>query len=192
MSSLGEIEGCLEIYGEGHIERVSLLHCVSAYPASDEGLNLSVINRLSDLFQCRIGYSDHSRDNISAYIATSLGSSIFEKHFTLDKEMNGPDHRASSTPQEFKTLVDGCKRVRKMQGKPVKKCQEEERQMKDISRKSLHLLLSKKMGEEINEKDLCLMRPGYGISPMDEEKVIGRKLTHSKEASSMLNWRDLA
>ena len=192
MSSLGEIEDCLSIYGEGYVKRVSLLHCVSAYPASDEGLNLSVISRLSDMFECRVGYSDHSIDNVSAYIATSLGSSIFEKHFTLDKEMNGPDHRASSTPREFQSLVDGCKRIQRILGKPVKKCQEEERQMKDVSRKSLHLLSSKELGEEIKEEDLCLMRPGCGINPMDEKKVIGRKLALSKARASILNWEDLA
>ena len=192
MASLGEIEDCLGIYGEQSKKRVSLLHCVSAYPASDGGLNLSVISRLSDLFECRVGYSDHSRDDISAYIATSLGASIFEKHFTLDKEMNGPDHKASSTPQEFKTLIDGCKRVHQMLGKPVKKCQEEERQMKEVSRKSIHLVSRKESGEEIREKDLCLMRPGHGISPMDEEKVIGRRLARSKAGSSILNWKDLA
>ena len=191
MSSLGEIEDCLSIYKDSDIGRISLLHCVSAYPSSDEALNLSVIPRLAELFQCRVGYSDHSKDNISAYIAAILGATIFEKHFTLDKSMAGPDHRASSTPEELKELIDNCRRVDKILGKGIKRCQDEEKQMRDISRKSLHMKKDKEAGSVINDTDLCLMRPAYGISPMEEGKVIGRRLLESKVAGTHLKWNDL-
>ena len=175
MASLNEIKKTLDIYKSNKSD-ILLLHCVSNYPCSDESLNLKVINTLKNKFKLPIGYSDHSIGIEAAICAASLGCQFFEKHFTLNKNDKGPDHKASSTPNEFKRLVNSLNRTHKMLGTKEKNLQEEEREMHKISRKSVWYNRVIKKGTKLKENYLTLKRPGDGICPQKIDKIIGKKI----------------
>lgn len=175
MATLSEIEAVLNIYARHKNPRVILLHCVSNYPASKAGLNLRVINTLGDTFGILVGYSDHSTDSTAAVVAAALGASMFEKHFTLDNRMDGPDHKASAIPAEFKNYVRAVRDVALVLGDPVKKIQPEEQSMRQISRKSLVAIRDIPKGAFVSKKMLTLKRPGLGIPYSRIEFVTGRR-----------------
>ena len=174
MATLDEISSCMAIY-EKACKKPVLLHCVSNYPCSQESLNLRVIVELARKFNVDIGFSDHSVGHSAATIAYSLGASFFEKHFTLDKGMPGPDHLASSTPSEFFDLIQALKATELVLGSPEKKVQLEEMQMKEVSRKSACTSREIQVGEVITEECITMMRPGGGICGSSYFDLIGRK-----------------
>lgn len=188
MSTLGEIEENLSIYKSYQHSDVILLHCVSNYPCAHENLNLRVLETLKQAFDLPVGYSDHSIGSEAAVLSIGLGAKIIEKHFTLDKNLSGPDHLASSTPDEFKSLADSVRRAEKILGSSVKACQKEERQMAEVSRKSIFLKKDLRKGAIISGKDLITMRPGIGISPLRINKLKGRKLKQDLNKGTMLQW----
>lgn len=171
MSNLDEIQEVVKIYNKNNL---TLLHCVSNYPCKDESLNMNVLNTLKNKFNTRIGYSDHSEGNHAALLSIALGSSVIEKHFTLDKNLSGPDHLASSTPKEFKSLVSSIRKAERMMGSSIKAIQSEEKEMRLISRKSITLKKSLKEGHKIRESDLTLKRPGTGLMPREIKNLVGR------------------
>jgi len=168
-----------------------LLHCVSNYPCEHESLNLSVMNTLRQAFQVPVGYSDHSVGSEAASISISLGAKVIEKHFTLDKNLPGPDHQASSTPEEFSELVSAVRRAEAMLGSPIKQCQEEEFQMSQVSRKSLHLARRVQSGSLISENDLVLMRPGTGLGIEHISKFINKIAKNDFEKGYQINFFDV-
>tara|TARA_Y100000748_G_scaffold266970_1_gene237645 strand:- start:405 stop:1403 length:999 start_codon:yes stop_codon:yes gene_type:complete len=174
MSSLGEIEECLKIYESTKV-KIVLLHCVSNYPCSDESLNLNVIKTLKLAFDCQVGLSDHSEGYLAGIIACSLGSEYIEKHFTLDRNMEGPDHKASSTPAELKELIKNINRTKIQLGSTIKKVQHEELDMLKISRKSIYACKDIKKGEQIKKSCLKFSRPGGGINPQRVYEIVGKK-----------------
>ena len=129
MANLGEIETVTNLYRRQGSQDVILLHCVSNYPCDDGSLNLTVMETLKQAFQFPVGYSDHSVGTEAAVLSIAFGAKMIEKHFTLDKSLSGPDHRASSTPEEFAELAKAVRRAEVMMGSTVKVCQDEERQM---------------------------------------------------------------
>ena len=137
MATLEEVDEVIEIYKAENNMNITLLHCVSNYPCKFESLNLSVISSLKDRYNLPVGYSDHAVGCMPAVASIALGASVIEKHFTLDKNLSGPDHKASSTPDEFKELVDLIRLAEISMGDPIKRVQEEEKQMRAVSRKSL-------------------------------------------------------
>jgi len=179
MATLGEIEEVIEIYRKANNPNIILLHCVSNYPCSDGSLNLSVMSTLRNAFYVPVGYSDHSVGEEAAVLSVALGSRLIEKHFTLDKNLPGPDHRASSTPGEFAALVNAVRRAEKMLGSPVKRCQEEEIQMAQVSRKSIVITESLDSGDIIEFKHLGLMRPGTGMPAREMDKLVGKRVIRS-------------
>jgi sialic acid synthase SpsE len=170
MASLGEIERVVNIYSQFGNPDLVLLHAVSNYPCSDASLNLRTIKTIANAFSLPIGFSDHSIGEMGAILSVALGAKVIEKHFTLDKFMNGPDHLASSTPDEFKKLVSSIRRAEIMLGSSQKMRQLEERQMAAVSRKSLTLNRSMKAGEVLSNSDIGLMRPGTGVEAIFLEK----------------------
>ena len=190
MATLGEVETVAEIYHRANNTNLVLLHCVSNYPCADESLNLTVMNTLRQAFQIPVGYSDHSVGPEAATLSIAFGAKVIEKHFTLDKELPGPDHRASSTPKEFKLLVQAVRRAERMLGSPIKQCQEEERQMSQVSRKSLHLAKAIKSGEEFKENNLTMKRPGNGLSADAISLVVGKTAMHDLAQGHQLNFSD--
>ena len=158
MATYDEIREMLDIYANSARSPV-LLHCVSNYPCSAASLNLRVILRMMEDFS-QVGFSDHSVDEKAAVIAYSMGCRVFEKHFTLDKDDDGPDHKASSTPEEFKTLSAALLEAEVMLGDPVKTVQPEEQAMREISRKSVHSTRSIKQGDVFTNQNITMIRPG--------------------------------
>tara|TARA_X000000950_G_scaffold285861_1_gene392961 strand:+ start:723 stop:1742 length:1020 start_codon:yes stop_codon:yes gene_type:complete len=190
MANLGEIENTLSIYNSKNHHNIVLLHCVSNYPCADESLNMQVLKTLRQAFQLPVGYSDHSVGNEASILAIALGAQVVEKHFTLDKKLDGPDHLASSSPEEFKSLVDAVRRAQKMLGSPIKSCQSEELQMSQVSRKSIVFAQRVEAGTILKSEHLTLKRPGTGLGSEMLEKIIGIKLAITKEKDEMLFLRD--
>jgi len=191
MATLGEIEQVARIYEEAGNRDVILLHCVSNYPCSDESLNMRAMNTLADAFALPVGFSDHSEGFLAAVLSVARGAKVIEKHFTLDKGMAGPDHKASSTPEEFVDLVSNVRRAERMLGDQRKRCQPEERQMAMVSRKSLVLARSVQIGQVLDLSDMQLRRPGNGIDASYMSALAGKTMRRSCEAGHQLRWSDI-
>jgi len=191
MSGLGEVEQVVSIFEKADNPNLILLHCVSNYPCSDASLNLRAMNTLAHAFGLPVGYSDHSEGFLAAVISVAMGARVLEKHFTLDKTLPGPDHKASSTPEEFAELVQNVRRAERMLGSPRKACQAEERQMAEVSRKSLVLARAMRAGETLMASDLHLMRPGNGIPASFIPQVEGRRVKVDLNVRHQLCWNDL-
>lgn len=176
MASEAEIKATLDIYSEHASVKPVLLHCVSSYPCSDSALNLMCIPELRDKYGLEIGFSDHSVGSQAAVIAVGLGCRVFEKHFTLSKTMSGPDHVASSEPDEFFELIRAIDRAQIMLGNKRKETRGEEKDMKLYSRKSIYAAKNLYPGHIINEGDLICRRPGTGMSPMQLPALLGSKV----------------
>ena len=175
MASLGEIEVALNCFSHYKDEDIVLLHCVSNYPCSDSSLNLNVIKTLNATFQLPIGFSDHSEGIVAAPTSLALGACVIEKHFTSDKTLPGPDHRASIEPAEFKSLVENVRRVEKQLGHSKKEIQKEETTMALVSRKSLVYSRDLKKGHILERSDFSMKRPGTGLKWEYLENLCGRK-----------------
>ena len=191
MSTLDEIDQVVEIYKLKNNLNVTLLHCVSNYPCNHESLNLSVITLLRNRYDLNVGYSDHAEGFLPAVAAVILGSTVIEKHFTIDKGLAGPDHKASSSPSEFKELVNSVRLAEKFIGKPRKEIQEEEKEMRLISRKSIFYSRNLKKGHIIKNEDLTLKRPGTGLYAKKINEIIGSKLKFDVSESAMVKRDDL-
>ena len=191
MASLDEIAKNLSVYEKYGHEDVILLHCVSNYPCSDQSLNLRVLNTLKETYDFPVGYSDHSIGNEAAILSIAFGAKVVEKHFTLDKALPGPDHLASSTPEEFKQLVKSVRRAEKMLGSSIKQCQEEEKQMASVSRKSIVMNADLQAGTILEDVHLIIKRPGIGLQPEMLSTVLGMKLLVDKTKDDMLSLTDL-
>lgn len=190
MSSLSEIEKVCDIYYKNKNKNLTLLHCVSNYPCSDKSLNLKVIKTLQKAFGVPVGYSDHCIGETGAIISIAFGAQIIEKHFTLDKNLPGPDHLASCTPDEFRNYADTIRRAEVMLGSYIKRCQPEELEMSKVSRKSLHLSKDKNKGDVLSEDDFQLMRPGTGFKYDKKEFLVGRVLKKDLKKGHLIEFSD--
>ena len=190
MATLGEIEEVLSIYQTEDITKVSLLHCVANYPCEYKSLNLNVLKTLREAFDVRVGFSDHAIGAVPAVASVALGAQIIEKHFTLDKNMEGPDHKASSTPEEFSALVSAIRIAEECLGSKLKLVQSEEIQMRKISRKSLFLTRNIAHGNVIKEGDLTLQRPGTGIYANMIPVIVGRMANKDLTKGEILRYGD--
>lgn len=186
MASLGEVETTVNLYSEAENKSMTLLHCVSNYPCANNSINMNVLCTLRQAFQLPVGYSDHSVGQEAVVVAIALGATVIEKHFTLDKRLSGPDHLASSTPQEFALLVASIRRAETMLGSPIKRIQKEEMQMSEVSRKSIVLLEDLKSGDVILAKHLGLKRPGTGMDSQFLDYFVGKRLLGDKSANTLM------
>ena len=153
------------------------MHCTSEYPAKIDNLNLLAIKKIKKDFKLEIGYSDHSTNNITSIISTSLGAKVVEKHLTLSKKLPGPDHLSSFNKREFKEMVESIRLVEKILGQNKKKASDIELKNLLVSRKSLIAKKKIKKGDKINIKNITSKRPGIGINPMYFWKILGKKAT---------------
>jgi sialic acid synthase SpsE len=191
MATMEEIAATLELYDcRNARNRVILLHCVSAYPAEPSDLNIRVMETLREQFGCRVGFSDHTRGVQCAIAAAALGACVIEKHFTLDKTMPGPDHAASSTPEEFTALVNAVRTVEEALGHGIKRICRSEEEMRVVSRKSIVAAVDLPFGHRLSERDLTYRRPGTGISPMQYPGLIGRTVKIAKKEGEQIHWED--
>lgn len=177
MSALGDIESALQVFYDNGYSRneIILLHCTTQYPTPYIDVNLKAMATLREAFGVKTGYSDHTRGIEVALAATALGAEVIEKHFTLDKSMNGPDHVASLDPQELSDLVNGVQHVAMALGSAVKRVTMAEKTNIAAARKSIVASTHIKKGELLSEDNLTMKRPGTGISPMRWDEVVGRK-----------------
>lgn len=176
MSSLGEIENALKILEDSGTDRekITLLHCTSEYPAPLVDVNLRVIKTLQQAFGLNVGYSDHTEGIEVAIAAVALGATIVEKHFTLDKSLPGPDHKASVEPEELKSLVNALRNINIALGDGRKRVTTSELENIKVARKSLVAATGIKKGEHFTIKNITVKRPGVGINPMRYDEIIGR------------------
>ena len=189
MATMEEISKCIAILiAEGTSEgQVTLLHCNTEYPTPDIDVNLLAIEDLKTVFPaCSVGFSDHSIGAVAAVGAAVLGISMIEKHFTLDKNLPGPDHKASATPEELKYLCDSVRRIETMVGTGQKAVTESEGKNRIVARKSIVAKRRINIGEVFSEENLTCKRPGNGISPMDWFNLLGMKAECSFEKDELI------
>lgn len=181
MATIDEIKICIKILVDaGTNEKdIILLHCNTEYPTPDCDVNILAINDLKKNFpNVKIGFSDHSVGYIAAVGATVLGIELIEKHFTLDKNFEGPDHKASANPRELKALVENVRRIEEMVGNGTKIVTESERKNKIVARKSIVALTKISAGEVFTENNITCKRPGNGISPLYWFDILGKTAEH--------------
>jgi N,N'-diacetyllegionaminate synthase len=177
MSSLAEIDLALRVLEKAGtpLSSISVLQCTTAYPAPMEEVNLLAMHAISKQFGVAVGFSDHTLGIEASIAATALGATIIEKHFTLDRNMSGPDHKASLEPSELKNLVTSIRNVELSLGDGVKKPTKSEMSNMDVARKSIVASAEILKGEIFTESNLTTKRPGNGISPMKWDEIVGLK-----------------
>lgn len=172
-------------------ENLTVLHCTSNYPAADEDVNLKAMVAMGNALCLPVGYSDHTDGNVVSIAAVSQGATVIEKHFTLDRSLPGPDHRASLEPNELTDLVAAVRRVERCMGNGIKEPRVSELAVRDLVRRSITLRRDLKAGSIVAEEDIHLLRPGTGVPPKFLQDVIGRKLKRSLKAGCQPRWEDL-
>ena len=176
ISNLGEIEAALGVLESAGTlrSRITLLHCTSEYPAPFDEVNLFAMPAMREAFRVSVGYSDHTRGIHVAIAAAALGATVVEKHFTLDRTLPGPDHKASLEPQELAALVAAIRDVEKAMGDGVKRATRSEIPNRDAGRRSIVAAQNIRKGEKFTEKNMTTKRPGLGISAMRWDEVMGK------------------
>ena len=196
MATLEEIQRALDILQKNKQNRIIILHCNTEYPTPDEDVNVSAIRDLQKHFpDYEIGYSDHSVGCVASTMSVAYGITFIEKHFTLDKNFEGPDHKASATPEELKLLVENIRKAEIMLGSGIKKVTPSEMKNKKIARKSIIAKNNIKQGDIFTEENLICKRPGNGISPMHWYDILGKVAEKDFEEDQLIEvsgirWED--
>jgi len=176
MADLGEIEDALNVLINSGTkkENITVLHANTEYPTPFEDVNLNAMQTITCAFDVDIGYSDHTMGIEVPIAAVAMGAKVIEKHFTLDRNLEGPDHRASLEPDELKSMVSAIRNIEKALGNGIKKPSKSEKKNIEIARKSIVAKRDIKKGEKFSEENLTVKRPGNGISPMRWDEIIGK------------------
>ena len=188
ISEVGEAVEVIKSYGNNDI---ILLHCVSAYPPKVEEVNLRAINTLREAFKLPVGYSDHTIGITIPLAAVAMGAKVIEKHFTLDKKMEGPDHAVSADPADLKNLISGIREIEKSFGTGVKSPSKDEIEMKKSFRKSIVANTDIMKGEIITPEMLSIKRPGTDISPKYFDFIVGRTVKRDITKDELLSFKDI-
>lgn len=188
MASLEDIEVALDTVKNSGTSGVALLHCAIAYPPKYEDINLRAMDTMKQAFQVPVGFSDHTMGYITDVAAVARGACIIEKHFTLSRQMAGPDHPFSLEPHELKEMIVAIRQTEQILGSPVKKHTEAENELHRIARRSLVAAQNIAMGTVIEEHMIAVKRPGYGIPVRHLEIVIGRTAKCNIEEDDILTW----
>ena len=188
ISTIEEIKLAINaIKSEGN-DKIIVLHCTTDYPSPIEDVNLNAMITIKKELNCLVGYSDHTLGTMVPIIAVALGANVIEKHFTIDKKLPGPDHKASLSPDELKTMVSQIRETEKILGSFDKKPTKSEEKIKKIVRKSLVAKRNISKGTKITEDVIGIKRPGAGISPMDIKKILGKKAKIDIEKDEILQF----
>ena len=189
MANYSDIQFALNTCKEAGNNQIILLQCTSLYPAPVEISNLKAIQTIRDTFGCLVGYSDHTLGDHIPIASVALGSCLIEKHFTLDKNLPGPDHSFAIEPNELKTMIKRIRDVEKAMGDGIKNGpHKQEKEMFIKGRRSLHITRDIEKGEVLQAEDLCVKRPGYGISPQFYENIIGMTIKKSIKEDHWISW----
>ena len=194
MSNLQEIKDAIDVIQSNQIgnNKITVLHCNTEYPTPMQDVNLLAMITIQNELGVQVGYSDHTLGIEVPIAAVALGAVLIEKHFTLDRNLPGPDHLASLNPDELKSMVQAIRNIEiAISGNGIKVPSESEINNIAISRKSIHMTNDLPCGHVITESDLIALRPGDGISPMVWETIIGKKLTVNKLKFDKLNFTDI-
>ncbi|AZO94015.1 N-acetylneuraminate synthase [Halocella sp. SP3-1] len=191
MSYLSEVEKAVDIFKKNNMGELILLHCISNYPLEFEKANLQAIKTLEDRFDLLVGYSDHTAGIGVAPYSIALGAKVIEKHFTIDKNLPGPDHKASLSPIELKSCVELIRKIEKAMGTGIKSPLLEEKQVKLLLQKSLVAKVSINKGESIKRDMLTAKRPCGGISPLYLEEIVEKKAKMDIKKNSIIKYEML-
>jgi N,N'-diacetyllegionaminate synthase len=177
MSTMGDIEAAIDVLEQAGTARslITVLHCTTEYPTPMAEVNLRAMLSIQAAFGVAVGYSDHTAGIEVAIAAVALGATVVEKHFTLDKNLPGPDHKASLEPDELKAMVSAIRNIDIALGDGIKRLTPSEARNKPVARKSLVASKTIKAGEVLSAENITTKRPGTGISPMNWDAVVGRK-----------------
>lgn len=175
MCEISEVEEAVAVLKENGAGALTLLHCTSEYPAPIEDVNLRAMQTLAEHFGTKTGYSDHTEGIEVPVAAAAMGASVIEKHFTLDRTMEGPDHKASLEPEELTAMVRAIRKVETALGSGEKQVTKREVVNRKAARKSIVAARDILAGEIFTEENLTVKRPGDGLSPMKWEEVLGKK-----------------
>jgi N,N'-diacetyllegionaminate synthase len=200
MASMDEIRRAVEVIeatrkGKGFrqplAQVLTILHCTSNYPAECSDVNLRAMQSIARDVAVPVGYSDHTLGLAVSTAAVAMGATVIEKHFTLDRSMPGPDHKASLSPEELGQLVRQIRDVEAALGSPVKQPTASELPVRALVRRSVTAARPIRAGQAITAEDLVLLRPGTGIPPGELPKVLGKQAAHDIDAGATLGWPDL-
>ncbi len=179
MANMDDIKTAVKILTSNGLSKdeITILHCNTEYPTPMSDVNLKAMNNIKKELNIKVGYSDHTMGIEVPIAAVTLGASIIEKHFTLDRKLPGPDHKASLEPNELKDMVLSIRNIEKaLSGSGIKEVSESEKKNIKIARKSIHVLRPLRKGDVIKEIDIIPLRPANGISPLRWQEVIGKKV----------------
>jgi N,N'-diacetyllegionaminate synthase len=190
MASLGEIEAALMVLEKSgtHRNKITVLHCTTEYPAPVEEVNLRAMKTIGTCFDVEVGYSDHTCGIVIPIAAVAMGARVIEKHITLDRTMEGPDHSSSLEPEQFTAMVQGVRAIELAMGDAVKRPTPSELANLPIVRKSLVAAEPIEAGEVFTAKNITAKRPGTGISPMHWDAIIGRTATRRYCYDEPIEW----
>jgi N-acetylneuraminate synthase len=188
MANLEDIEYALAAIKKGGNSDVALLHCAIAYPPKLENVNLRAMDTMRQAFQLPVGFSDHTMGHVTDVAAVARGACIIEKHFTLSRKQDGPDHPFSLEPDELKDMIAAIRDTEKVLGSPVKTHTEAENELYKLARRSLVAAKDIKAGTIITEDMIAVKRPGFGIQVKHLDIVVGRKAQIDIEEDDILTW----
>ena len=191
MSDINEIRKALDILIEAGTKKdnITILHANTMYPTPMEDVNLRAMIAIGETFNIAYGYSDHTLGIEVDIAAVAMGASCIEKHFTLDKNMSGPDHKASLESDELKAMVKAIRNIEKALGSPIKKPSKSELQNIKVARKSIVAKKDIKQGEIFNENNLTIKRPATGISPLRWDEIIGSIATKNYNKNDLIEQK---
>lgn len=193
MATLEEIGAALEVLiaAGTPINRITVLHCTTAYPTPWEDVNLRAMETIARTFNVQVGYSDHTMGITVPVAAVAMGARVIEKHFTLDRDLPGPDHKASLVPSELTEMVLSIRRTEKALGTQTKRMTDSERENRPVARKSIVAACPINPGEHFTIENLAIKRPGTGVSPMLWDRVLGRTANRKYGYDEPLTVQDL-
>lgn len=193
MSTLAEVSDAVDVIIKelGSNADLTLLHCTSSYPTPLQDVHLNAMLTLKSEFGFPVGYSDHTQGTLAALAAVSAGGEVIEKHLTLDRELPGPDHKASIDSNDMRNLVKSIRDIELLLGSHEKRPTEAERPILAIVRRSIFLRREISVGDKIFRDDLIMLRPGTGIPPCDLDQVVGCMAKVNMGSGHMLAWEDL-
>jgi N-acetylneuraminate synthase/N,N'-diacetyllegionaminate synthase len=191
MSWLCEVEAAVRTVQTAGCPRLTLLHCVTEYPAPIDQVNLSAMGVLASAFGLPVGYSDHTAGIDIPIAAVALGATVIEKHFTLDPAMSGPDHAASLNPEDFSKMVQAIRNTEQAIGDGRKRPADCELGNVSVVRKSLVAARDLRAGESLSPEDITIKRPGTGLAPALLTQLVGRRARRDIRADELLAWRDV-
>lgn len=186
MCEMAEIEAAIKVLKENGTTDIRLLHCNTEYPTPYEDVNLKAMHTMRNAFGLEVGYSDHTKGIEVPVAAVALGATVIEKHFTLDRNMEGPDHKASLEPDELAAMVSSIRNIEKALGSGNKTPSSSERKNITVVRKSIVAKQSIKAGDLLSENNITVKRPGTGISAMKWNDIIGTKAIRNFEEDELI------